>query len=199
MNLSHEHDSSSNEPHTHTLKIVFYTLFAALVFLTLFGRPYLIQQIRDHALEPVYVFAIPALFLAVLLGYLFINLVTKPAAHSRRFLLSILFGALVLSVVVPDALREFKTRSAPPAADLAFLEQMFDSKDARVRALVMLALGQEVEQHNFAHLVAKGLEDKDPFVQEAAKLQLTQRLGHAFSEGELGLKEAKNFVQGLLG
>jgi hypothetical protein len=89
-------------------------------------------------------------------------------------------GVAFLGLLLPSTFDEYRARTSPPASSIALDQQLFESHDPRVRALVMEAVGFGPENDDVAvPLLKRGLADEDPMVVAAAKKALLHRLGAA--------------------
>ena len=186
---------------------VFRTILYFSLLLTsaviLLGRPYLVEQIRQENLNAGWIIAGPLLFGILFLIYIFDeinrrkNSPTKPGLPMRSFV----FGLLILVFLLPSSLREYKTRHASQINTMEFLKELLESKDARVRTLVMMSTTSQLEsKQQWAELIEKGLTDPDPMVQSAARIAIEQRIGvqldvgHSVEDMKIILNDWKNLL-----
>jgi len=179
-----------------TFQRILFMLLIVSGTLSLLTRPYLLDQIRNENLPPFFVILGP-----LILGGLFlIFLIERFAGKTRDPLkrtsfLPILFGTLLILYSLPSGIREYQIRTAPSIESQAFLLDLLASKDARIRALVMLAAPfNEATKSRFAAIVQKGLSDNDPLVRHAALYAIEKHLGFKFLDSVSGLKRAIDVI-----
>lgn len=167
---------------------------AALLLLT---QPMMLGFVRDGVLSPQWLFLGPGIFCALFVVLLY----ERFKAHSPTFsslaeLLPVFFGLAVIATLFSSSLYEYKARSVDDSIGLGFITTFSKHQDARVRALALLALAR----HNFhdqqaLSLIHQGLLDKDPLVQQAAKLVIEDNLGIRFKNGSEGTGQAQQLMQ----
>lgn len=186
-----------------TFRTILYFSLLLTSAIILLGRPYLVEQIRMENITPGWIIAGPILFGILFLIYIFDEInrkksgSTKPELPMRSFI----FGLLILVFLLPSSLREYKTRQAAPINTLEFFKELLESKDARVRTLVMMSTTNQLKsKEQWAELIEIGLSDPDPMVQSAATIALEQRIGiqlgvgHSVEEMKIILNDWKNLL-----
>lgn len=169
-------------------------IVAVLLLLT---RPYLVTAIRANVYSPVWLLVGPFLFLGLFLTFLTLEFFSKKRLlMSASDYLRALFGILVIALLFPSSFREYRVRKFPDPMRVGLIEQFSTATDARIRALAMLASSR----HNFhdktiGALLHKGLLDKDPLVQQAAKLVIEDNFGIRLKNGAEGIHQAQSLIR----
>lgn len=160
-------------------------------------RPYLVKAIRANHFSAEWLLVGPFTFLALFMIFLSLEFFSR-----KRFVISAFdylrafFGVLIIALSFPSSLREYRVRKVPDAMSIQLIEQFSDNKDARIRALAILASSR----HNFEEpalgaLIHNGLLDKDPLVQQAAKLVIEDNFGIRLKTGAEGIHQAQSFIR----
>jgi hypothetical protein len=90
-----------------------------------------------------------------------------------------------VGVLAPQTWSEYRTRTGPPPSSAAHYQRLLKSSDARVRALVMEAIGYSPRPNaEVATVLRAGLDDADPLVREMARQALAHRVGHELTEAD---------------
>ena len=194
----HESNSSvrEREPREPFRLGVNVCLIASALVLLLTG-PYLVAAIRANKYSAEWLLVGPVVFLIIFLTFLLIEFYSR-----THFVVSVFdyirafFGILIIVLSFPSSLREYRVRKVPDPTNIELLEQLSSNKDARIRALAILAS----TRHNFddpalGALIHNGLLDKDPLVQQAAKLVIEDNFGIRLKNGVEGILQAQSFIR----
>ncbi|OPZ21820.1 MAG: hypothetical protein BWZ03_00777 [bacterium ADurb.BinA186] len=192
-------DAPRNHPEKISLvflKLVVYfsmILCAAIILLT---RPYLVSSIREAYLSPLWLFLGPLLFLVLFIGFLVLQSMEKSALTITLIdLLPVFFGIGLSVMLLHAAYREYDVRTLKKPLDIDFIAQFTTHKDARIRALAILALSaSQFDDQYSSSLIHRALLDKDPVVQQAAKSVIEENLGIRFKNGAEGTKQAQDLM-----
>lgn len=192
-------DASSNHPEKISLVFLKLVVYFSMIFcaaIILLTRPYLVSAIRDAYLSPFWVFLGPLLFLVLFIGFLVLQSMEKSALPITLVDLVPFFFGIGLSVMLLHAAYlEYNARTLKKPLDIDFVAQFTSHKDARIRALAILALSaSQFDDHNSSSLIHRALLDKDPIVQQAAKLVIEENLGIRFKNGAEGTKQAQDLM-----
>lgn len=194
----HESNRSVGERETRELfRLVVHVSLIVSALVLLLTRPYLIVAIRANKYSAEWLLVGPFIFLTIFLLYLLTEIFSR-----RQFVISVFdylrafFGILIIALSFPSSLREYRVRKVPDPMSIELIEQFSLNKDARVRALAILASSR----HNFddpalGALIHKGLLDKDPLVQQAAKLVIEDNFGIRLKNGVEGIEQAQSFIR----
>lgn len=160
----------------------------AASFFVLFGRPYIVEAVRNKALSSTWLLLPSVVFAIVFLVFLIDEFQKTVSNHKRNFrkTMALALAFVVFAWMLPGALREFNTRKQLSFNNPTFLTDRARSKDARTRALLMLALANpRIRTKELPTLLDKGLHDPDPMVREAAQMTLGDLLKIELPDGSL--------------
>lgn len=152
-------------------------LSAAAAF---FVQPRVIAMVRAEKLPAMALVIAPAAFaIVVVIAALDAWRIARRRGYFRGPSVVMLAAAVAfLGLLLPNTVDEYRARTSPPASSIALDEQLFESHDSRVRALVMEAVGFGPEPDDVAlPLLKRGLVDDDPMVAAAAQKALAHRSG----------------------
>jgi hypothetical protein len=152
-------------------------LSAAAAF---FVQPRVIEAVRADRLEASWLLAAPALFaLVTVLAALDAFRIARRRGYFRGPSVVALAACVAfLGLLVPNTFAEYRARTSPPAASTALYADLLQSRDPRVRALVMEVAGlRGGESSAVADLLQQGLDDSDPLVVGAAVSAVEHRAG----------------------
>lgn len=174
--------------------IQFGLIFSGAVLLL--TRPYLVKSIRTHEMSADWLLVGPSIFLIFfLVDILFEFIAKKPRTITASDYIRGFFGVVVIALSFPSSLREYRVRQVPDPFHFQLIEEFSESKDARVRALAILASSRhKFDEPALGALIHKGLLDKDPLVQQAAKLIIEENFGIRLKNGAEGLHQAQTFI-----
>ena len=164
-------------------------LLAALIasaVAAFFVQPKVVQLVRDGELNAGWLLVAPTAF-SVVLAVAAIA-AWRVARHegffSGRAIIQLGMACAFLGLLAPDTLQEYRARTAPPTASVESLDLLVQSKDARVRALVVEVAGQrDVTDAEVGPLLRTSLDDNDPRVREMAIVAIERRAHRTFSTG----------------
>lgn len=161
-----------------------------------FVQPRVVSAVRAETLAAWWLVVAPAAFSLVVVVA---ALDTWRTARRTGFfrgpsVLLIAASVAFLGLLLPSTLSEFRARTSPPA-ETARWEALARHKDPRVRALVMDAVGwRPGPPQETAALLAGGLDDKDPLVQQAALHAVAHKAGEPVED--FGIERARTVVEG---
>lgn len=170
-------------------------ILAAGLFLLV--RPHMVSAIRNNELAPEWLFVGPAIFLALFLACFALDIFAK-TEYERTALdyIQLAFGIVVIVLSFPSSLREYNVRRSPDATSINLIEKFARNRDASIRALAILAASRHnLNNPSVGALIHKGLLDKDPLVQQAAKLVIEDNFGIRLRNGAEGIHQAQTFIQ----
>lgn len=152
------------------MRVVLLVALVCAAAFALLGQPHLVAEVRAGKWVPESLLIAPSLFSLFVLVALAdtVMLARKRGFLSGRSLLQVGFALAVLAMLTPSAFFEYRARKMPQVNPAELLEQLIQSRDARVRALVMEVAGFRHPEARMQDFLARGLEDSDPLVQEAA-------------------------------
>jgi hypothetical protein len=162
----------------------------------LLARPYLVHAVRANEIIAECLLIGPCIFLSFFLLDIFRELFTGKihmvgATNYMRFF----FGVMVIFLSF-SSFREYQVRQVPTPMSIELIEKFSDSYDARIRALSILASSlHKLDDKNVRALIHKGLLDKDPLVQQAAKLVIEENFGIRLGNGAEGIHQAQSFIK----
>ena len=163
----------------------------------LFSRSPLLKMVRDGELMPSWLFLGPAIFLVLFLLVLVLQFL-KQQTHKKSLgdFLPMLFGLTIIAMLFQSSFREYHARIVHIPLDISFLHDLSRSKDARIRALAILAAPRNnLSLEAFGSLIHQGLLDKDPLVQHAARMVIEDKLGIRLKNGDEGLFQAQELIR----
>lgn len=176
------------------LRVFLYISLISTGALSLLARPHLVAQVRAGLFPASWVLIGPGLFALFFLVFAIDEIFIrgpKKGKH-RAGIVPLVFGALVIVFLLPSSFQEYRARRTADLGTPAFYYDLFKSKDARVRALVMVASSQiQGSTQDWVQLMNMGLSDPDPLVQASAVHQVADRMGAHLSEDSNGVEEAK--------
>lgn len=179
------------------LRLILHILLIIFAAIFLLMRTNIINTVRDNEYSPSWLFLGPGIFTALFLLLLAENVYAKKIRlNNFNDLLPIFFGLMVIATLFSSFTNEYRARIAKNIIGVDFIKSFLDHQDARIRALAMLA----VSSHNFFDteaigLIHSGLLDKDPLVQDAAKLVIENNLGIRFKNGTEGTGQAQKIMR----
>lgn len=178
------------------LRVALLVVLVLAAALSLLGQPRIIAAVRQGALPPEWLLVAPGLFVVfVVVSVVDVVLLARRRGFmSGRSLLQVAFSLAFLAMLTPQAYFEYRARKAPPVTSPRLLEELAQSRDARVRALVMEVAGARVSEAGTAALLTRGLDDVDPLVREAAVRAVAHATGTPL-EGEDRLEAARRLVE----
>lgn len=179
------------------LRVALLVILVMSTALALLGQPRLIAGVRTSGLSPEWLLVAPGLFVLFVLvtGADLALLARRRGFVSGRSLLQVGFALAFLAMLTPQAFFEYRTRKASPLTSDALLESLVQSRDARVRALVMEAAGGRAPGVGMGRLLKQGLRDADPLVRDTA-LRAVERLQEAPLEGSDRVQDAMRIISG---
>jgi hypothetical protein len=163
----------------------------------LLSRPSLIKAIRNEQFTAEWLHVGRTIFLVLFLLHQFVEfLARKTESLVAIDYIQIAFGLLVIALSFPSSLREYKTRRLPDPENISLVEKFATSKDGSIRALAMLAASRYgFNNPSVGALIHAGLLDKDPLVQQAAKLVIEDNFGIRLGNDAEGIHQAQTFIQ----
>lgn len=178
------------------LRLPIHAGLIAIAAIVLLSRPSLVDAIRSEEIAAVWLLVGPSLFLFLFIAHITIDFFSRREGRVALDYIQIAFGVVVILSSFPSSLREYNVRRLPDATSIALIEKFVEHKDASVRALAILA----ASRHNFNNpsvgaLIHKGLLDKDPLVQQAAKLVIEDNFGIRLRNGAEGIHQAQTFIK----
>lgn len=165
--------------------------------LLLLSRPSLVNAIRNNEYPAEWLLVGPGLFLLLFLTNQALEYFSKKKLTLTALdYIQIAFGLAIIALCFPSSLREYKTRRMPDATSFSLIEKFASSKDASIRALAIMAASRHnLNNPDVGALIHKGLLDKDPLVQQAAKLVIEDNFGIRLRNGAEGIHQAQTFIQ----
>lgn len=164
--------------------------------LLLVTRPYLLKAVRANEVASFWLLVGPLLFLMLFVATLALEFFAK-----RTFLLTgtdyiqASFGIFVIVLLFPSSLREYRVRQIPDPMSLELIQKFSNNKDAGIRALAMLASSRhKINDPALGALIHRALLDKDPLVQQAAKLVIEDNFGIRLKNGAEGIHQAQLLI-----
>ena len=178
------------------LRVALLLVLVVAAALSLLGQPRIIAAVRAGELPAEALLIAPAVFLVfVLVTAVDAALLARRRGFmSGRALLQVGFALAFLAMLTPQAFLEYRARKAPPVTSPALVVQLLDSRDARVRALVVEVAGHRIPEPAMAEILARGLDDADPLVREAA-IRAVAHAAEVELEGDERLLQARGLVQ----
>lgn len=175
-----------------------YLLLIASGALTLLARPYIIQLIRSGEADALWILIGPLSFALLLVVFTVDNFMRQRQGPTKSgsSLIMPIFGILLLAILLPGSLREYKARNTPELSSFEFVESFLRYRDARVRALLMVSSSCIVpDPEKWRSLIDQGLKDPDPMVRQAAERALSNRLGIEIREHKNNDNDEKNVLK----
>jgi hypothetical protein len=158
-------------------------------------RPYLIKAVRDSDLAPVCLLVGPFFFLGLFIAIVVLEFYAKEKTIDGSDYLKALFGLLIIALLFPSSLREYRIRRMPDPMSVELVEKFSKDNDASIRALAILASSRHnLHDPAVRALIHKALLDKDPLVQQAAKLVIEDNFGISLKSGAEGVHQAQLFI-----
>jgi hypothetical protein len=176
------------------------TIFLALVLsaaVAFFVQPRVIAAVRAEELAAAWIVAAPAVFsLVVAIAALDAWRVARRRGYFRGpSLVAIAASVAFLGLLLPNTVSEYRARTTPPLDAAALHERLLQSRDPRVRALVMEVAGLKPGSSDEpAALLARGLVDPDPLVVRTAVAAVEHRAGVPL-EGPDAVARAQEIVK----
>lgn len=150
-------------------------LSAAAAF---FVQPRVVEAVRG-GLDASWLWAAPAVFLLVVaVAAIDAWRMARRRGYFRGPSIVALAACVAfLGLLLPNTVSEYKARTSPPSDSAAYLEALRQSRDPRVRALVMEVAGLKPDMKEAPELLARGLADPDPLVVRTAVAAVEHRSG----------------------
>ena len=165
----------------------------------LFLRPMLIKWVRAGELAPEILWLPAIVFFVALLSYTWARGATQSDKKTAWLPFQVGFGLVLLLLVIPGQLREYRARKTPQPMTETGMKALYQSKDARIRALVLNAAVCSASTPDLLHsLVRLGLEDPDPMVQEASVQAVEKLTGNVFDRNQTPIKVVRKSLDGFL-
>ena len=199
--ISSQSVSQSAAPAAAGRAVLRIPLFGALIVsagLALFAQPRVIALVRTEELDALWLVAAPVAFaIVVVIAALDAWRVARRRGYFRGPSVVMLAACVAfLGLLLPNTLAEYRARTSPPEDSVAHYEALVQSRDPRVRALVMEAAGfRPGPPQAVASLLLRGLDDADPLVTHAAVRAVEHRAGTPL-EGADAAARARAIVQG---
>src|SRR5690606_4656802 len=112
----------------------------------MFSRPYLLKLVRNQEVSPEWLLIGPCMFAILFLVFLgFEFYIKRSSAFTVSDYIHIFFGFLIIALIFPSSILEYQVRKTPHPLSIELIENSLKSKDARMRALAILASSR----HNF--------------------------------------------------
>jgi hypothetical protein len=149
----------------------------------LFLRPMLIRWVRRGEIAPEVLWLPAIIFFISMLLYCWTRVgLSHPQNRKVAWLpFQVGFGLVLLLLVIPGQLREYRTRKTPPPSTEIGMKTLFQSKDARIRALVLnAAVCSGTTPQQLHDMLRLGLDDTDPMVQETSVQAVERITGNQF-------------------
>jgi drug/metabolite transporter superfamily protein YnfA len=143
-------------------------IFAALL---LVFSPYLEEAIKSQNRSFLWLLIGPAIFSALFAITIFIEFLSKQKVFSSAYdYIFVLFGVLMIAMLIPKV-GERRPHNGSLSINEDLINQFYEHHDPRIRALAVLASASlKSTNSDLGALIHRGLLDKDPLVQQAAKL-----------------------------
>jgi hypothetical protein len=162
----------------------------------LFTRPFLIKAIREEVLAKEWLLVGPIIFLLLFLTFIVWEFFSRKNFFSMFDYIKALFGVLVVILSFPSSLREYQVRKAANPVGIEFVTSYAANKDARIRALAILASSRhKFHEPAIGALIRQALLDKDPLVQQAAKLVIEDNFGIRLKNGVDGINQVNLLIK----
>lgn len=163
----------------------------------LLSRPSLVTAIRSNKYPAEWLLVGPSIFLLLFIANQTIEYFTRrKLALAALDYIQIAFGFAIIALCFPSSFREYQARQIPDPTSLSLVEKFAANKDASIRALAILAASRHnLHNPDVGALIHKGLLDKDPLVQQAAKLVIEDNFGIRLRNGAEGIHQAKTFIK----
>jgi len=160
----------------------------------LLSRPYLLKAIRVNEVAPEWLFLGPSIFLLLFVAYLVLEWTTRRTRLLLVDYIHICFGLMVIALIFPSSVREYSVRKLPEPMSLELLQKFSTHKDARIRVLALMAASSHIDNKSLGALLHQGLVDKDPLVQQAAKLVIEKNFGITIGNDAQGLHQVQSII-----
>ncbi len=179
------------------VKLAIYIVMMMCAIIILFTQPYLMSFVRESKLAPQWLLVGPSLFLGLFIISIILHLLKKSLISLTLLDLAPIFIALLfIFTFLPSSFREYQVRIDSEILGTNFVATFMGHQDARVRALAIMALSHsKFDDQSTSSLIHEALLDKDPVVQQAAKLVIEDNLGIRFKNGAEGTRQAQDFMR----
>lgn len=189
--ISHEQVRASR------LRVLLYVTLALSAGVALLGTEEIQHRILERALAPEWRLAPAALFCVALFIYAVdrVLLVRSGRYPSGRAFFQVAFGLVVLSMLMPGGLRDYRSaQQQRHGADPLLV--LMDHSDGRVRSIAAELAGRR-EDGNYLHKLVELLADPKPAVRLAARQALERRTGRSMGEDESATTAWRTYVNSL--
>jgi hypothetical protein len=189
-----EMHQQSEHPRAHvSLRLGLQAAFILCAIALLVLRPYLVKAVGLGRIAPEWLLVGPFLLLGLFITIVILEFSTKTSSVSDY--LRALFGLLIIALLFPSSLREYRIRRIPDPMSIDLIEKFSQDKDANIRALAVLASARHnLRDPAVGALIHQALLDKDPLVQKAAKLVIEDNFGISLKSGAEGIHQAQLFI-----
>jgi hypothetical protein len=163
----------------------------------LFVQPRVVNAVRADSLSASWLWVAPALFsIVVVIAAVDAWRVARRRGYFRGPSVVALAACVAfLGLLLPNTFSEYRARTSPPADSAAYQEALLQSRDPRVRALVMELAGYRPgHDGEAAAILSAGLDDPDPLVVRAAVAAVAHRSA-APLEGPDAVAHARGIVK----
>lgn len=180
-------------PASHAALLVALVLSAGAMF---FLQPQVVEAVRGERLDAVWLGAGPVLFsLVVVISAVDTWRRARQRGYFRGSSILLLAGSVAfIGLLLPPTFSEYRARTSPPYESDAWHEALLESRDPRVRVLVMEVAGLKPELTTAPELLRRGLVDPDPLVVRAAVSAVEHRAGLRLEPDE-ALARARALVE----
>ena len=167
----------------------------------LFLRPMLTRWVRRGEIAPEVLWVPAIIFFISMLLYCWTRVGISPQ-HNRKAAwlpFQVGFGIVLLLLVIPGQLQEYRTRKTPSPSTELGMKALYQSKDARIRALVLnAAVCGSASPQQLHDMLRLGLEDTDPMVQETSIQAVEKITGNQFDRKNDAIDVVQQSLDGFL-
>jgi hypothetical protein len=177
-------------PRPRTLHWVMLSLIVASPIMIFLVNPSVLESVTEQSISPLWLYLSPTFFLASFLlvvgFYIF-------SSRKEGFVVANgvvwFLGLLFLLQLIPPFLHSKKDTS--PSSLLPTSEPFDSAANNKIRTLSLLASQPQYFTHPvYSRLIHDGLLDKDPRVQQAARIVIEENFGIKLKNGAVGISQA---------
>ena len=194
-------ETEKNSPRGSVLAKAILALVVLSAVAVVFLRPVLVRWVRNGELAPELLWAPAGIFFMSLVLYIWTRAKTGEDGSRKSAWLpfQVGFGLVILLLIVPGQLREYRARKTPAPMTETGLNSLAQNQDARIRALVVsAAVCSEASPEQLHTIIKNGLRDSDPLVQEAALKAVEKLTGNRFDRSQSADEAVQRSLDGFL-
>lgn len=177
-------------------KFAYIFLVIILSGLILLSRPYILAFYKNHELPSFWLILAPLGFFMLFSFFALAALRESKSTQLNIFDLAPAMLALALAILLWPSGLIGQNQASKTSFFETFIKESLVHNEPRVRVLATLAISSmKLDEENLSSLIHPALLDKEPLVQQAAKLVIEDSLGISFKNDAEGTRQAQKWMQ----